>query len=81
MKKHAVNSEMLASACRDGAEKLRKQEVEEKKRSDNDRRTYDRLFFELESDLIVLCESCHKKFHDLEIHKEDENVRFGEIAF
>ena len=44
-------------------------------------RTYDRLFFELESDLIVLCESCHKKLHDLEIHKEDENVRFGEIAF
>lgn len=44
-------------------------------------RTYDRLFFELESDLIVLCESCHKKFHDIEIHEEDENVRFGEIAF
>ena len=26
---------------------------------------YDNLFMEAKSDLIVLCESCHKKFHDI----------------
>ncbi len=31
-------------------------------------RTYDRIFNELIGDLIVLCERCHKKFHDL--HEE-----------
>lgn len=42
--------------------------------------TYDRLLLELDSDLIVLCSECHAKFHDVEIH-EDNNVRFGEITF
>ena len=27
---------------------------------------YDNLFMEEKSDLIVLCESCHKKFHDID---------------
>ena len=30
-------------------------------------RTYDRVFNELPEDLIVLCEQCHKKFHDIKV--------------
>ena len=43
-------------------------------------KTYERLLLELDSDLIVLCSECHAKFHDVEIH-EDNDVRFGEITF
>jgi len=54
MKKHAVNSEMLASACRDGAEKLRKQEEEEKKRIAAIERYKKRLETRLRAELPVI---------------------------
>ena len=42
--------------------------------------TYIRFLLEDDLDLIVLCRKCHAKFHDVEIH-EDNDVRFGEITF
>ena len=45
-------------------------------------RTYVRLGIEFDEDLIVLCNSCHKKHHGIELYKdEDDNVQFGEITF
>lgn len=39
-------------------------------------RTYERIGNELDTDLIVLCNGCHKKFHS-----KESNVQCREIAF
>ena len=45
-------------------------------------RTYVRLGIEFDEDLIVLCNSCHKKHHNIELSQdEDGNVQFGKITF
>lgn len=43
--------------------------------------TYDRLFLEDDSDLIVLCATCHSKFHDVEIQEDDDDVQDSGIKF
>ena len=45
-------------------------------------RTYARLGIEFDEDLIVLCNGCHKKHHNIELSRdEDGDVQFGEITF
>lgn len=46
-------------------------------------RTYERLGLEFDDDLIVLCNKCHKKHHDIKLHEdfflddyEGDDVRF-----
>lgn len=42
--------------------------------------TYDRLGRERESDLIVLCERCHEKHHDI-LPEMDNDVQLGSDTF
>lgn len=37
--------------------------------------------FEDDSDLIVLCATCHSKFHDVEIQEDDDDVQDSGIKF
>lgn len=37
--------------------------------------------FRDDSDLIVLCATCHSKFHDVEIQEDDDDVQDSGIKF
>lgn len=41
--------------------------------------TYERLFNEIDSDLVALCDGCHKNVHD--IHNSDRSVSLTEVTF
>lgn len=44
-------------------------------------RTYERLGLELDEDLIVLCNSCHKKHHGIELHEESIFDEISDFSF
>ncbi len=41
--------------------------------------TYDRLFSELDEDLVALCDGCHKQVHD--IHNSDRRRSLTDVTF
>lgn len=44
-------------------------------------RTYERLGLEFDDDLIVLCNKCHKKHHDIELHEESIFDEISDFSF